>query len=93
MSTPRISMKAREASASRATRAPAVLHIPRSDAAIERVLLRVEGEYRDMPGLSLTLRQAARLWRLDYGTCERVLTELIERRVLKRTLNGTYVPR
>jgi hypothetical protein len=53
----------------------------------------VEGEYREMPGLSLTLPQAARLWGLDHRTCELVLTDLIERRVLKRLLNGTYVRR
>ena len=46
-----------------------------------------------MPGLSLTLPQAARLWGLDRRTCERVLTNLIERRVLKRAWNGTYVRR
>ena len=57
------------------------------------LLLRVEGEYREMPGLSLTLPQAARLWGLDHSTCELVLTKLIERRVLKRALNGIYVRR
>lgn len=61
--------------------------------AIREAILRVEGEYREMPGLSLTLPQAARLWGLDRGTCERVLTKLVERRVLKRAWNGTYVRR
>ena len=60
---------------------------------IMKALLRVEGEYREMPGLSLTLPQAARLWGLDQRTCERVLATLIERRVLKRASNGTYVRR
>jgi hypothetical protein len=57
------------------------------------VILRVEGEYREMPGLSLTLPQAARLWGLDQSTCERVMTTLIERRVLRQVSNGTYVRR
>ncbi len=59
--------------------------------AIREALLRAEGEYREMPGLCLTLPQAARLWGLDRGTCELVLTTLIARRILKRAANGTYV--
>ena len=65
----------------------------RTTPAVREAILRIEGEYREMPGLSLTLPQAARLWGLDQGTCERVLTNLIERRVLKRAWNGTYVRR
>jgi hypothetical protein len=61
--------------------------------AIGEVLLRVEGEYREMPGLSLTLPQAARLWGLDHSTCELVLTSLTDRRVLKRASNGAYIRR
>ena len=61
--------------------------------AIGELLLRVEGEYREMPGLSLTLPQAARLWGLDQGTCELVLTRLITRRVLRRASNGAYIRR
>ena len=62
-----------------------------SDPAIDEAMLRVEGQYREMPGLSLTLRQAARLWGLNQSTCERVLARLVERRVLKRAWNGAYV--
>jgi hypothetical protein len=65
----------------------------RATAAIGDAIIRVEGEYREMPGLSLTLPQAARLWGMDHTTCELVLRNLIERRVLKRSLNGTYVRR
>jgi hypothetical protein len=91
-------MKVPEASRSRATRATMPSETARPDnlrtmPAIREAILRVEGEYREMPGLSLTLPQAARLWGLDQGTCERVLTKLIERRVLKRGWNGTYVRR
>lgn len=60
---------------------------------ISEIVLRVEGEYREMPGLSLTLPQAARLWGLDRDTCERVLAKLVERRVLTRGLNGAYIRR
>ena len=37
---------------------------------------RIAGEYREMPGLGLTLAQAARLWGLDRATTERVLESL-----------------
>ena len=52
---------------------------------------RIESEYREMPGLSLTLAQAQRLWSVDQATCLRVLTLLVTRRVLKRTPAGTYL--
>ena len=55
------------------------------------LLSRVEGEYREMPGLSLTVSQAERLWRLDSSTCAFVLALLRERRVLRRTTNGSYL--
>ena len=58
---------------------------------VRDVLLRVQGEYRDMPGLKLTEPQAQRLLGIDYDTCTVVLTTLIERRFLRRTTNGLYV--
>ena len=60
---------------------------------IGELLLRIEGEYRQMPGLSLTVPQAERLWGLDASTCASVLTALIERRVLTRTASGSYLRR
>ena len=64
---------------------------PGTPLALQGLFRRIEGEYREMPGLSLTLSQAERLWGLDRSTCEFVLTRLIERRVLRRAMNGTYV--
>jgi hypothetical protein len=52
---------------------------------------RIESEYREMPGLNLTVAQAQKLWGVDQATCERVLTLLVTRRVLKRSAAGTYV--
>ena len=43
---------------------------------------RVFSEYREMPGLKLTLAQAARLFSLDAARCARVLGSLVERGVL-----------
>jgi Mn-dependent DtxR family transcriptional regulator len=39
---------------------------------------RVVGEYTEMPGLSLTLLQASRLWNVDPPTCTEVLDQLRE---------------
>ena len=37
-----------------------------------------------MPGLTLTARQAARLWATDQATCSEVLVSLVESRFLVR---------
>jgi hypothetical protein len=39
---------------------------------------RIEAEFREMPGLTLTLPQAARLFSIDRVRCERVLAALVE---------------
>jgi hypothetical protein len=54
-------------------------------------LERVRGEYRDMPGLSLTERQAQRLWGLEPADCRAVLDVLIATGFLRRTNEGGYV--
>ena len=58
---------------------------------IRDVLQRVQGEYRDMPGLKLTEAQAQRLLGIDCETCAVVLSTLIQRRFLRRTANGLYI--
>jgi hypothetical protein len=63
----------------------------RKTPAISELLVRIEAEYREMPGLSLTVPQAERLWGLDATTCASVLTVLIERRDLTRTTSGAYL--
>lgn len=97
MLTARTVIEARETSRSNSKRAtsPSETRGPNDMRAhaIRDALLRAEGEYREMPGLCLTLPQAARLWGIDRSTCELVLANLVERRVLKRALNGTYVRR
>jgi hypothetical protein len=55
------------------------------------VLQRVRAEYREMPGLRLTPRQAQRLWNLDSSTCETVLDMLESTRFLRRTSDQSYV--
>jgi hypothetical protein len=63
----------------------------RATPSIQELLLRIQGEYHEMPGLSLTAPQAERLWGLDSPTCAVVMTTLIGRRILRRTALGTYV--
>ena len=55
-----------------------------------QILDRARGEYCEMPGLTLTLEQAARLWNLDNPTCEETLTTLVDEGFLRRKPNGTY---
>jgi hypothetical protein len=47
--------------------------LPTSAAALAN---RIRAEYNEMPGLSLTLGQAIRLWNLDSSTCAKVLEDL-----------------
>jgi hypothetical protein len=39
--------------------------------------VRIRAEYDEMPGMRLTLAQAARLFNLERGRCEEVLTTLV----------------
>jgi hypothetical protein len=42
------------------------------------VFTRVHEEFREMPGLTLTLQQAARLFGIEQARCERVLEALVD---------------
>jgi hypothetical protein len=63
---------------------------PGPDEALARAARMVRGEYLEMPGLSLTLRQAMRLWHLDAVSCRRVLDELVGSGFLTSTRQGAY---
>ncbi len=54
---------------------------------------RVKREFLEMPGLRLTVRQAARLWAFEPIDCERLLEDLVEARFLFRMRDGTYARR
>jgi hypothetical protein len=60
------------------------------DGAMSALLTRVKGEYLEMPGLQLTLPQAARFWGLDSRTSEWVLEHLVDAGFLWRTGRGMY---
>jgi hypothetical protein len=51
---------------------------------------RIQGEFREMPGLHLTEPQARRLWDLDEMTCREILNVLVDLRFLRRTRGGRY---
>jgi hypothetical protein len=54
---------------------------------------RMRGEYLEMPGLSLTEQQAARLCGLRPRQCREVLNRLVGEGFLQQTRNGRYVRR
>ena len=51
---------------------------------------RIEAEFQEMPGLRLTLSQASRLWSLNLGQSERLLSELVHEGFLMRDVRGAY---
>jgi hypothetical protein len=51
---------------------------------------RILAEYREMPGLRVTLRQAARLWAMDAGHCRAILDALVASGGLRRSSKGEY---
>ncbi|HET7697545.1 MAG TPA: hypothetical protein VFK57_17645 [Vicinamibacterales bacterium] len=53
---------------------------PARDAAADeqRLRARIQAEFREMPGMMLTLPQAARLFSIDIVYCERVLGTLVD---------------
>jgi hypothetical protein len=58
---------------------------------LHRLVHRVRSEFNEMPGLQLTLPQAARLWGLDHEASRLVIDALVERSFLRWTARGTVV--
>jgi hypothetical protein len=58
----------------------------RKETITPELCVRIHAEFREMPGLTLTLSQAARLFSLGPADCERVLQSLVEEGHL--TTNG-----
>lgn len=51
----------------------------------------IKSEYREIPGLTLTLPQARRLWQLDAETSAAIFSTLVDSHFLRRTNGGSYV--
>jgi hypothetical protein len=54
------------------------------------LIVRIQAEYQEMPGLSLTRLQAQRLWHLDETTCRTILSRLVASGFLRLTAKGHY---
>ena len=64
----------------------------RRDTAGRQLLVRrFHDEYQQLPGMSLTADQAARLFTIRPDVCRRVLDELVEAGVLSRKWKDQYV--
>ena len=59
--------------------------------AIRMLMKQVRAEYAEMPGLSVTLSQAQRLWAVDQATCEEAFSRLVSSGVLRKTIKGRFV--
>jgi hypothetical protein len=56
----------------------------------DALLRRARGEYREMPGMRLTIEQAMRLWDLDRPTCQSLLASLVDAQFLEVDVHGRY---
>lgn len=52
---------------------------------------RVRGEFNEMPGLQLTIPQAARLLGIEPEACRSVIDQLVASEFLRKTPAGTIV--
>jgi len=66
--------------------------LPIARTGMDHMLRRIQGEFREMPGLRLTCRQAQRLWNLDQLVCESLLAALVDVRFLVEC-DGVFLQR
>jgi hypothetical protein len=59
----------------------------------EAIVRRITAEFRELPGMVLTLKQASRFLGVDEAACERILTTLTTAGVLRRTDSQMYARR
>ena len=52
---------------------------------------RVRGEFNEMPGMQLTMAQAAKLWGMDQKVCRIVIEALVDASFLRWTSSGTVI--
>ena len=55
------------------------------------LIARIRGEFREMPGLSLTIKQACRLWSCDAVTCRYVTDMLVAAGQLRWSRDGRLI--
>jgi DNA-binding GntR family transcriptional regulator len=64
----------------------------RNLAARRALMVRVRSEFRELPGLSLTLAQASRLLGVSPEACRRILGGLVQEGAVRLRADGRYVP-
>jgi hypothetical protein len=60
---------------------------------LQDLVNRIRMEYLEMPGLALTSGQAQRMWNLDLGLCDAVLSTLVREEFLSQASNGAFLRR
>lgn len=58
---------------------------------IDKLVVRMQGEFLETPGLALRLDDATRRFGVDRIACEAVLTALVDANVLTTDRRGAYV--
>ena len=61
--------------------------------ATTQLLARMRAEFRELPGMHLSLDQAARLWTVGRERCEAALEELVAEEFLERDQFGRFKKR
>ena len=61
------------------------------DSADAGLLARIRGEFREMPGLSLTIDQACRLSGCDAVTCRQIIETLVAEGQLRWSRDGRVI--
>jgi hypothetical protein len=59
-----------------------------SELELTSIARRVRVEYEEMPGLVLTIPQAARLWHLEKSVVENVMASLVAAEYLRQSPSG-----
>jgi hypothetical protein len=55
------------------------------------LVIRIRGEFMEMPGLRLTPAQAQKMWALDLTTCVALLGTLVDHGFLFQTRDGAFM--
>ena len=69
----------------------ATIEQPQTESGVALWMNRIQAEYREMPGLSLTQPQMQRLWGFEAHLCETLIDSLVSARVLRRTPKGQFI--
>ena len=60
---------------------------------LDAIVRRIREEFREMPGLRLTVAQATRLWGLEHETCRAVIERLVIGSIILHSCSETDMKR